>query len=87
MIIVNPLGFGIPNPANGFDLVTANLKDRTKLFNAFAASLLDEVIPIVEKTYRVARNRDARAIAGLSSGGATSRSTARTPGKSLPDSP
>jgi enterochelin esterase family protein len=41
-------------------------------FTAFPASLLDEVMPIVEKTYRVARDPHARAIAGYSLGGAQS---------------
>ena len=45
---------------------------RTKNFDRFAKSLFDEVIPQVEKEYRVEPGRDARAIAGLSMGGAES---------------
>jgi len=41
-------------------------------YGAFPASLLDEVIPIVEKTYRVATDPDDRAVAGYSLGGAQS---------------
>lgn len=41
-------------------------------FNVFPASLLDEVMPIVEKTYRAARGPDERAIVGFSLGGAQS---------------
>jgi len=41
-------------------------------FNAFPGSLLDEVMPIVEKSYRVSRDPDARAIAGFSLGCAQS---------------
>ncbi len=41
-------------------------------FDQFAKSLFEEVIPQVEKDYRVEPGRDARAIAGLSMGGAES---------------
>jgi enterochelin esterase family protein len=41
-------------------------------FDGFPASLLSEVMPIVEKTYRVARDPEGRAIAGFSLGGAQS---------------
>src|SRR6185436_4854388 len=34
--------------------------------------LLDEVMPLVDRSYNVSRNRDERAIAGLSMGGAES---------------
>ena len=37
--------------------------------NAFAQDLLKDVIPLVERHYRVAANRENRAIAGLSMGG------------------
>ena len=39
-------------------------------------SLLSEVMPAVERTYNVSRNRDERAIAGLSMGGAETLYTA-----------
>jgi enterochelin esterase family protein len=45
---------------------------RTQNFDRFAKSLFEEVIPQVEKEYRVEAGRDARAIAGLSMGGAES---------------
>jgi len=38
----------------------------------FRATLLDEVLPQVESAYHVSKNRKARAIAGLSMGGAES---------------
>jgi enterochelin esterase family protein len=38
----------------------------------FRATLLDEVLPQVEKEYRVLADRKARAVAGLSMGGAES---------------
>jgi enterochelin esterase-like enzyme len=52
------------------DMLTGGAPGRS--FDAFPASLLSEVMPIVEKTYRVARDPDARAIAGYSLGGAQS---------------
>ena len=41
-------------------------------FDAVSASLLAEIMPVVEKTYRVERDPDARAVAGFSLGGAQS---------------
>ncbi len=67
MIMVNTLGYGIPNPAGGF---VGMLAEPKKNFDTFTASVLNEVVPVVEKTYHVASDRDSRAIAGLSMGGA-----------------
>ncbi|MGH9692481.1 MAG: alpha/beta hydrolase, partial [Candidatus Acidiferrales bacterium] len=44
----------------------------TKSFSKFEESLFTEVIPQVERDYRVKKDRNARAIAGLSMGGAQS---------------
>jgi enterochelin esterase-like enzyme len=66
MIMVNPLGYGTA------DMLTAgrgNLGGDQMMPN-FAKALLDEVMPQVEKNYRVATDRNQRAIAGLSMGGA-----------------
>lgn len=75
MIIVMPLGYGDPtiverspsgpNPFSNVDL-------RKRNFDNFSAALIQEVIPQVEKDYNVIANRDSRAIAGLSMGGAES---------------
>jgi enterochelin esterase-like enzyme len=62
MIIVMPLGYGAPE--------IAQLRERN--FTNFRAALMDEVIPAVERAYKVDLNRDSRAIAGLSMGGAES---------------
>jgi enterochelin esterase family protein len=45
---------------------------RQRNFDRFRDALLTEVIPQVEKSYRVAPDRSSRAIAGLSMGGAES---------------
>jgi enterochelin esterase family protein len=69
MIVVMPLGYGVPPIADpyrpSFSVPQANFKN-------FRDSLFEEVMPLVEKSYRASRGRDARAIAGLSMGGAES---------------
>ena len=75
MIIVMPLGYGDPailHPAPGTGGAFSNADLRAKNFNNFTAALLDEVIPRVEKDYNVMADRNSRAIAGLSMGGAES---------------
>jgi len=65
MIIVMPYGRPLPDvmliPSAGRGPANAN--------NEFAKDLLDDVIPYVEKLYRVSSKPDDRAIAGLSMGG------------------
>jgi enterochelin esterase family protein len=72
MIVVMPLGYGT------IDMVRlgwgawehADLRDRN--FAKFTEALLSEVMPRVESEYRVKKDREARAIAGLSMGGSES---------------
>jgi enterochelin esterase-like enzyme len=72
MLVVMPLGYGAP------EIVTPGapgLREpglRQKNYDRFRDALFMEVIPEVEKTYRVAKDRRSRAIAGLSMGGAES---------------
>ena len=72
MLVVMPLGYGAPEIVRrGF----AGLQDETmrqRNYDRFRDALLTEVIPRVENEYRVSKNREARAIAGLSMGGAES---------------
>jgi enterochelin esterase-like enzyme len=72
MLIVMPLGYGAPEivARNGPPLRDPNLWQRN--MDKFRDALLTEVIPQVEKAYRVSRDRNARAIAGLSMGGSES---------------
>jgi enterochelin esterase-like enzyme len=72
MIIAMPLGYGAPEiVTRGFGgFSDVELRDRN--FKAFTQALLSEVIPQVEKDYRVKTDRDSRAIAGLSMGGTES---------------
>lgn len=60
MIMVNPLGYGHAGGGMG----------ASDMIVHFADQLLNEVMPRVEKEYNVAKDRDHRAIAGLSMGGA-----------------
>ena len=69
MMIVMTLGYGVP------DFVTrgGNFRDRdrtVKNFTLFRQALIEEVIPMVERDYRVSKKQADRAIAGLSMGGA-----------------
>ena len=72
MLIVMPLGYGAPEvllPGSGV------FRDRSiteRNFNKFTEALLTEVIPRVEAAYRVVKDRNSRAIAGLSMGGSES---------------
>ncbi len=72
MIVVMPLGYGT------MDVVKAGwsrVRDRDlwqRNVDKFGETLLDEVVPQVEKSYRVSTDRRARAIAGLSMGGTES---------------
>jgi enterochelin esterase family protein len=72
MIVVMPLGYGtmafVHRGWNSWD--DAELRDQN--FRKFSEALLTEVMPQVESEYRIDKNRDSRAIAGLSMGGSES---------------
>lgn len=62
MIMVNTLGYGLAGgPATAMN---------SQMIPNFARTVVEEVMPQVEKAYHVARDRNQRAIAGLSMGGA-----------------
>jgi len=72
MLIVMPLGYGAPEillPGSGGPR-DPGIGQRN--FDRFREALLTEVIPRVEAEYLVRKDRDSRAIAGLSMGGAES---------------
>ena len=62
MVVVTTLGYGVNNGPAGA-MAPESITGYTKI-------LLTEVMPAVEKAYNVSRNREERAIAGLSMGGA-----------------
>ena len=71
MIVVMPLGYGdLEIIRRGWGDKDTDLKWRN--FSKFTDALLGEVLPQVESSYNVKRDRDARAIAGLSMGGSES---------------
>ncbi|HKR61474.1 MAG TPA: alpha/beta hydrolase-fold protein, partial [Pyrinomonadaceae bacterium] len=72
MLIVMTLGYGAPEIVSrtGGSLRDPNL--RQKNYEKFRDALFTEIIPEIEKTYRVSKDRNCRAIAGLSMGGAES---------------
>jgi enterochelin esterase-like enzyme len=72
MIVVMPLGYGAPDILNRTGPPTSNPSLREKNMANFRTALIDEVMPAVEQAYRVDTDRNARAIAGLSMGGAES---------------
>lgn len=69
MVVVMPLGYGTMKMLHsapgepGFDDLIYRNND------GFGRLLVDEVLPRVEREYHVLKNRDGRAIAGLSMGG------------------
>ena len=72
MLVVMPLGYGAPEIVR---VGIGGFRDpglRQRNFDRFRDALLTEVIPQVEKAYRVDADRAARAIGGLSMGGAES---------------
>jgi enterochelin esterase-like enzyme len=72
MILVMPLGYGT------MEIITlgwgawSHTDVRDKNFSNFRQALLTEVMPKVESEYRVTKDRESRAIAGLSMGGSES---------------
>jgi enterochelin esterase-like enzyme len=72
MLIVMPIGYGAPEILS---LGSGGLRDPgigQRNFDRFRDALLTEVIPRVEAEYLAKKDRDSRAIAGLSMGGAES---------------
>ncbi|GAB4035317.1 esterase [Spirosoma jeollabukense] len=65
MIVVMPNGSMPMPPSTG--MPDANMMNRMR--DLFSSELLKEIMPTVEKTYRVLPNRENRALAGLSMGG------------------
>ncbi|HUJ19897.1 MAG TPA: alpha/beta hydrolase-fold protein [Bryobacteraceae bacterium] len=72
MLIVMPLGYGAPEILNRTSPAFRDANLRLRNMDRFRGALFTEVMPQVEKTYRVAKDRSQRAIAGLSMGGAES---------------
>ncbi len=72
MIIVMPLGYGAPEILLPTRSASRDASLDQRNMDRFREALLTEVIPQVEKSYRVSTKRESRAIAGLSMGGGES---------------
>jgi len=69
MIIVMPNGRAMEDDRAGGNIFEP---ERVEAFATFEKDLLDDLIPYIEHTYNVYRDRENRAIAGLSMGGGQS---------------
>jgi enterochelin esterase family protein len=72
MIVVMPLGYGTMEMIQQAWDAWSHEELRDANFKKFTQALLTEVMPQVETEYRIAKDRNARAIAGLSMGGSES---------------
>ena len=72
MIVVMPLGYGTMDFVHLAWNAWSHTELRDRNFENFREALLTEVMPRVESEYRVTKDRNARAIAGLSMGGSES---------------
>ena len=72
MIVVMPLGYGAPEIVSHGVGAFHDPGLRQRNYQRFRDALVNEVIPQVEAAYRVSKDRNSRAIAGLSMGGAES---------------
>jgi enterochelin esterase-like enzyme len=72
MIMVMPLGYGTMEFVHQAWNAWSNTELRDLNFAKFTRALLTEVMPQVENEYRITKDRNARAIAGLSMGGSES---------------
>ncbi|MCJ7812828.1 alpha/beta hydrolase-fold protein, partial [bacterium] len=85
MIVVMPNGnanqAGTPGEIPAAAQTSQEPADRTRLSGMFEKSLVADIVPFVEQNYRVEKNKDHRAVAGLSMGGGhTIRITLDNPG-------
>jgi len=72
MLVVMPLGYGAPEVLIRVRPVPRGRSLTQQNYDNFKDILISEIVPQVEETYRAVRNRDSRAIAGLSMGGGES---------------
>jgi enterochelin esterase-like enzyme len=66
MIVAMPLGYGVP------EIVRTAPRDEAignRNVDRFREMMISEIIPMVERSYKAATDRESRAIAGLSMGG------------------
>lgn len=69
MLVVMPLGYGAPEVLSPNSGVFHDRAITERNFSKFTEALLSEIIPRIEANYLVVKDRNSRAIAGLSMGG------------------
>jgi len=69
MLVVMPLGYGNLDFVTSHDKVWSDPARVEENVSLYSSILLSEVLPAVEREYNAARDRNSRAIAGLSMGG------------------
>ena len=69
MLVVMPLGYGFAEPAERMWQVVNNMPEHLEAQDVLATALVEEIVPRVEADYRVAADRESRAVAGVSMGG------------------
>jgi enterochelin esterase-like enzyme len=72
MVIVMTLGYGAPEVLNNGWRLAGHMDLFQKNYERYRDALLGEVIPAIEGSYHVSKDRKDRAIAGLSMGGSES---------------
>lgn len=72
MVVVMPLGYGYLGFVTGGFGQWSDGTNVARNLGLFSEALLSEIVPQVEAGYRVTKNREGRAIAGLSMGGGES---------------
>jgi enterochelin esterase family protein len=72
MLVVMPLGYGAPEIVSRTGSMFRDAELRQRNQEKFRETLLKDVIPLVERLYRVSSDRESRAVAGLSMGGGQS---------------
>ncbi len=77
MVVVNTLGYGMPNPHRSLKPMFEPQTER-QCAEAFTNCLLQEIMPEVERIYHTSSEREMHAITGLSMGGGQSLSIGLT---------
>jgi len=72
MVVVMTLGYGDPEMLSLGSRAFSHQDLRQRNLDKFRSALLTEILPQIEKEYRVSNDRSSRAIAGLSMGGSES---------------
>jgi enterochelin esterase family protein len=70
MLVVMPLGYGFANVTDQIGMQFGGPATQKRIMDVLTHYVLDELMPLVEHAYKVTKDREARAIAGLSMGGA-----------------